>query len=234
MQKLNCIIIDDEPSAHEVLKEYCHHHLALNLMACFLNVQDALNFLDKTKVELIFLDIHMPERTGFDFLTELDYKPAVIMITAHSEYASRAYENNVADYLLKPVRSERFNTAVNKVVRMFEANFFEFVSNDHFEINKKGEWVNVNTSDILFFQSLANYVQIYTEKEVFIIHSTTAEIEKKLKDKGFTRVHKSYIVNNSFISAVNINHIKIHDYIIPIGKTYVKFIVEKFKSERPD
>lgn len=232
MKKLSCILIDDEPLAHKILSHYCTENGLLDLKDSFLNAKDALEYLKETKVELIFLDVNMPEVDGFSFIGKLDYKPAIILTTAHSTHAVKSYEYDVVDFLVKPVRIERFNEAVQKAINLYKKNIFRYQQNQLLSVKSKGDLVDIPMSEILYVQSIANYVKIFTRKNSYLLHITTREIEKKLNQNNFTRIHKSYIINLNYLKKVEPLKVLIENTELPVGKTYVKFLGEKLKEQK--
>lgn len=231
LKKLSCLIIDDEPSAHKVLLNYCSNMNLLDLKQSFFNARDALHFLSANPVELLFLDVNMPEIDGFQLLNNLGYKPAVIFTTAHNVHAVKSYDYQAVDFLMKPIPFTRFEEAVLKVKNLYENNVFTYQHKQFIEIKEKGERINLNTREILYLQSVGNYVKIFTKNKNYILHITTSELEKHLESAHFVRVHKSYIINTLYLKKMANMQVELGDKNIklPIGKTYIKFLSEKLK-----
>jgi len=215
---INCIIVEDEPLALKRTKEYVEKISYLNLLQSFDNGFEAIGFLKKQHVDLIFLDIKMDELTGIQLLESLEKKPYVIFTTAYSEYALKGYELNAIDYLLKPFTIERFIQAVEKVSVQLDKTTndprdFFFVKNGY-QIDK------IFFDDILFIEGMRDYRNIQTNTKKILTLQTFIELEKVLPKSKFCRVHKSYIVTLNKIESIERNRIKIKDKLIPISETY--------------
>jgi two-component system LytT family response regulator len=215
---INCIIVEDEPLALKRTKEYVGKIPYLNLLQSFDNGFEAIGFLKKHPVDLLFLDIKMDELTGIQLLESLEKKPFVILTTAYNEYALKGYELNVTDYLLKPFSIERFIQAVEKVFFQLnknatgERNFF-FVKSDY-KIEK------VFFQDIIFIEGMRDYRCIQMNTRRILTAQTFSDLELDLPPSKFCRVHKSYIVALDKIELIERNRIKIKDNNIPISETY--------------
>lgn len=226
--KINCLIIDDEPLAREGLSEYVKQIDYLNLVGTCENAVMALNFLRENKVDLLFLDIQMPMLTGLDFLKNLSNPPKVIFTTAYSEYALDGYELNVVDYLLKPIPFERFLKAVEKTYQLLSSTLQEKseqsgnteTTDSFFFIKTDKKYVKVSYDSILYIEGEKDYVKIYTEKERHMVLINIKNIQLRLPESKFMRVHKSYIVSLEKILFIDGNMIKINNLDIPIGKEY--------------
>jgi two-component system LytT family response regulator len=232
MGKLSCIIIDDEPSAHKVLINYCANTDSIDLKQQFFNARDAIAYLSANKVEIILLDINMPEINGFDFIKKLDYKPAIVLTTAYGTHALKSYEYDVADFLVKPIRFKRFEEAILKVRTLYEKNIYSYQRKQFIEIKDKGNLVNIKIDHIIYIQSIGNYVKIFTKKKNYMLHTTTNELEKNLDPACFIRIHKSYIINKAFLKKTEHMQVQLGDQNteLPIGKTYIKFLSEKLNN----
>jgi DNA-binding LytR/AlgR family response regulator len=221
---MNCIIIDDDKLSTTILEEFVNRTETLNLFSSYSNAVDAINALKKNdNIDLIFLDIEMPEMTGFDFLKTLENLPQIIIVSSKENYALDAFEYDVTDYLLKPVTYARFFKAVNKVFKNFNRKYNSSATDEIF-IKKNSSLVRIKFEEILWVEALENYVTFNTFKEKFTIHFTMKSVENKLPANKFLRVHRSFIVNMSSIDYIedNIIYIKISDGTksIPIGKSY--------------
>jgi len=229
------IIIDDEPLAHEIIEEYCDMLPYLQLKKNCYNAMEAMDFLNKNKVDFMFLDIHMPKLKGLDFLKTLINPPKVIITSAYKEFAIEGYELNVSDYLLKPFSFERLVKAVNKVVESkpiqktnnsinpIKESFKFFVKGD-----KKQHYVDVH--DILFIEAYGNYTKLCLKNEMIISHKKISYYEKFLNDKGFLRVHKSFVISLEKIKLIEGNRIQIDSHIVPIGLTYKSNISKLYNN----
>lgn len=221
--KLKCIIIDDEPGSHVVLKEYITQLVYLELCGHCYNAVEGFHFLKKQKIDIVFLDINMPKFDGFAFLEMLEHKPMIIFTTAYSEYALKGFEYNAIDYLQKPIRFERFVKAVEKALVWQNARrLSEPVVSVNLKINGKDR--NILLDDIDYAQSMGNYVKIFCGKKTIIANITTKYLESILTPPFFIRIHKSYIVNASRIATVENTQLSINDIVLPIGKTFRKYI----------
>jgi DNA-binding LytR/AlgR family response regulator len=225
--KFNCLIVDDEPIAQQILEKYISQIEALHLVGKCNNAFEALNVLHKEKIDILFLDIKMPSLTGLDMLKTLQNHPKVILTTAFSEFGVESYEYGITDYLLKPIPFERFLKAVNKILmpqnmsmttsqteRKAEEPTFIFFKADK-KIHK------FYFKDILFIEGSGNYVKIHAqnEKPLMVLDKLT-ELQGKLLTHQFVRVHKSFIVNISHIQKIEGNLIKIKDKEIPVSATF--------------
>lgn len=231
MAKTNCIIIEDEKPAQEVLKSFIAKAEWLNLSAVFGDAVEALDFLKKNDVDLIFLDIQIPGITGLDFLKIVKNPPQIIITTAYSQYAIEAFELDVRDYLMKPFSFDRFLKAVNRITPKPDVSQIHQLQNvmtersfAFFNVNKV--MVKVMFDDILYVESMREYVYIHLPESKVITKIGIGEIEKLLTH-NFLRVHRSFIVNTHKITAYTAEDIFINKISVPIGTNYKK-LVEAF------
>jgi len=232
MERIKCIVVDDEPIARQYLSDYVAKMPQLELMAVYSNAKDAWEVIETGAAELVFLDIQMPGLTGIELIRTLQKKPAIILTTAYSEYALEGYELDVADYLLKPISFDRFAKAVNKVAERLEkqvgsistglssAGENETTVRDFIFVKSGYKSVKVNISDILYVEGMKEYVVIHTKDKKFTKLDRMKNIENFLKGKGFIRVHKSYIVSVKNIDAVFGNTIEINQKQLPLGRSF--------------
>lgn len=236
--KIRCLIIDDEELAIDVLENYISKIENLELIEKCKNAVDAYNFLQKNQIDLIFLDIQMPVLSGIEFLKNISNPPKVIFTTAFSEYAVEGFELNAVDYLLKPISFERFLKAINKVQPNLSSNnihLTEFQSNyDETFIYLKEDkiMVKVMLKDILFVESLKNYVKVKTISKDIISYNTITSMEEKLPLNKFMRVHRSYIVAIDKIEAFSNNDIIIGKKEIPIGRNYKNDVLKNLNVKK--
>jgi len=222
---MNCIIIDDDKLSCRVIEEFVARTENLTLINTFSNAVDAINSIKSAveEVDLIFLDIEMPEMSGIDFLDSLDTLPQIIIISSKEKYTLNAFEYDVTDYLLKPVSYGRFYKAVDKALTRFNKNKID-TKGDEIFIKHNSSLVRLKYEDILWVEALENYVIINTFNDRYTIHFTMKAIEQKLPTTKFTRVHRSFIVNTGSINVIEDNSIliKTHDGMksLPIGKSY--------------
>jgi len=225
--KFNCLVVDDEPIAQQILEKYITQIEALHLVGKCPNAFEALNVLHREKIDILFLDIKMPTLSGLDMLKTLQNPPKVILTTAFSEFGVESYEYGITDYLLKPIPFERFLKAVNKIL-MPENTQLTITQNQEkteeptfifFKADKKIH--KYYFKDIIFVEGSGNYVKIHilNEKPLMVLDKLT-ELKDKLPQKHFLRVHKSYVVNVLHIQKIEGNMIKIKDKVIPISATF--------------
>jgi DNA-binding LytR/AlgR family response regulator len=233
---MTCLIIDDEILAQDVIEHYISRVASLELYGKCSNALEAFAILSKQEIDLIFLDIQMPELSGLDFIKLLKKPPKIILTTAYTEYALDGYELNVIDYLLKPVSFERFLKAVDKVQALQQpaAAAAEKVQpapavQDIF-VKSDGKLVRVNTAEIRYVEGLKNYLLIHTLSRRIIVHGTMGHMEEELKALGnFIRIHKSYIVNKNSITEIAGNMVKIEQTELPIGGVYKNDLLRLLK-----
>lgn len=225
MQKMTCIIVEDEPLAAEVLEDYIKQVPFLQLVAKCCDAIFALEVLQKEKVELIFLDIHLPKLKGLDFLKTLDNPPKIIITSAYQEYALQGYELNVVDYLLKPIEFRRFILAVNKAGQQKEILHLEDLSQMaseraflFFNVGKKK--VKMFLDEILYIESLKEYIKIVSRDKSILTKFQLGQTEDLLKNKNFLRIHRSFIVAKDKVDAFSATDIEIQGKLIPIGRSY--------------
>lgn len=222
---MNCIIVDDDKLSIKVLEEYLIKTDGFENLSSFSNGVDAANFLAKNEnVDLVFLDIEMPEMNGIDFLGSLENLPQIIITSSKEKYALSSYDFDVTDYLLKPISYSRFYKSVVKAKNRFLLSEFSSDGKDEIFIKKGSNLIKMRFNDILWIEALENYVILNTRKEKYTIHFTMKSIEKKLPRPIFCRVHRSFIVNTKSISIIRDSALEIsygrHVEIIPIGKSY--------------
>jgi len=230
MKKFNCIIIEDEPLAAEILEDYIRQ---VPFLECKGICNDALYAMDKLKnetVDLIFLDIHLPKLKGTDFLKTLKQAPHVIITSAYSEYALQGYELNVTDYLLKPIEFSRFLAAVNKLQQPADSAPLPAVNHGlhepaHLFFNVGKKRVKIVIDDILYIESVKEYIRINTPGKVLLTKFQLHEIEKVLPRHQFIRVHRSFIVSKNKIDAFTAADIEINGKQIPVGRSYKELVL---------
>lgn len=228
--KINCLIVDDEPLASNVIKNYLSNFKEVEIMHICQDAFEAYRFLNNKatqNVDLLFLDINMPEVTGMELMRRLENRPLTIITTAYREYAVEGYELDVFDYLMKPIAYNRFCKTMEKVIDHFALRE-KALSLAGFKPEEKGHlFVKVNKkliklyfADILYIESLKDYVRIVCGSESFITHSNLGNFTTQLPPDQFLRIHRSYTVSLSKISALQGNSISIGTKIIPIGRNY--------------
>ena len=242
--KINCIAVDDEPLALEIIKDYSAKVPFMNLMKTFDNAIDTMEYLRNNRVDLILLDIQMEDLTGIQLLKALNVKPYVIMTTAYDNYAVQGYDLDVTDYLLKPISFERFFKGVNKVYDRMQNELnategkpvvmypTETTEKDYFFVKTETHIEKVTASEVLYIEGMGDYWRIVTKNKRIMTLMNARGMEDVLPEHQFCRVHRSYFVAIGKIESVERKHIKIADQRIPIGDTYQKNffdIIEKKK-----
>ena len=225
MSKLKCIVVEDEPLARQIVEGYISRVPFLELGGSFEDAIEALEHLRVHRVDLMFLDIHLPELTGMAFLKTLVDPPAVIITTAYHEYALEGYELNVIDYLLKPFEFERFLTAVNKVMRHSKEAEVKH-TRDYLFVNIQLKKVKIHFSDILYIESQKEYVSIVTRDKAHLTKMSTHEIESLLPESLFRRIHRSYIIALDKVKSFNSEMVEIEGKSIPVGRAYKEVLGE--------
>lgn len=215
-------IIDDEPIAHRIIEGYCAHLPSLEKVGNCYDAFAAMQLLNQTAVDLLFLDINMPKLTGFDLIKTMPQSPTIIVTSAYREFALEGYELNVSDYLLKPFSLERFLKAVNKVMAQQSPILVNPSEKKEFRFFLKGDkkMHQLHAKDILFVEAYGNYSKVVTAEDTIITHEKISDLEGLLPYPDFLRVHKSFIVATEKISTIEGNRIKIQEHLVPIGQTY--------------
>ena len=224
---INCIIIDDEPLAINVIKNYLEAIDEITIINTFNGAIDALTFLKDNNVDLIFLDINMPILNGLDFIKNLEIKPMIIVTTAYDQYAIKTYELNVLDYLVKPIPFPRFMKSVNRALNVIKSNKstdkskvikrpFTFIKVDKKKLKK------IYLDEILVVESLRDYLKISTLTDKYIIHSTLSNFTSLLPKNNFIRIHRSFTIAIDKIDIVEGNSIEIEGIRYVIGRSYIE------------
>ncbi len=231
MAQMNCIIVDDNKMARTAIRQLVDQVDFLNLVQECSNPVDAFNYLKKENVDLVFLDVEMPEMSGLELVKNLATHPIIILVTAKKDYAVEAFELNVADYLIKPVSLSRFVAAVSKAKALFDSK------DQKVEINEKEkEYIFVRTdsilikikiNEILYIQAMGDYVNIFTAGKRTTVHITLKGIEEKLPKDLFYRLHRSYLIATNHIDNVEENTAYIGKHPIPIGEQFKKELLKK-------
>jgi DNA-binding LytR/AlgR family response regulator len=224
--KISCIIVEDIQIAADFLRKFCEKSDLVEVKGHFMNVTDALEFLEQERVDLLFLDVEMPGANGFDLLDRLTYSPKIILTTSKTEYAFNAFQYHVDDYLKKPFTYKRFMEAIEKL-RQQQASEASpattFASapqpdSDFLFIKAEDKLIKLRKDDILFLESMRDYVKFVTPGKSYVTYSTLKNMEEKLIGQTFLKVHRSYIVNINKIDDIRGNTIYVLGNQIPIGK----------------
>ncbi len=218
---ITCIAIDDEPKALEVIERYCTKTSLVALKATFREPLKAIEFLNREKVDLIFLDINMPDLSGIQLLQTLSPRPLIIFTTAYSQYAVESYELNALDYLLKPIPFERFLLAINKATTVLSSKNTTGPDENAAVFIKSGpQSYRVKVSEILYLEKDGNYITVHMKDGNILIRENMGDIFDLIPAADFIRVHKSYVVGIRHISMIEVHQLIVNGEKIPIGSTY--------------
>lgn len=233
---INCIIVDDEPIAREILENHLQKVKAVNIVATCKNAIEAFNEINSSQIDLIFLDINMPEISGLSFAKSINKNIKVIFTTAYREYALDGFNLQAVDYLLKPISFERLLQAVNKFIGenntevanstakiIEEKNDFIFVRSDR-------KMVKINFTEINYIESFSDYLKFHLNEKVIITRETISNIEAKLPKADFLRIHRSFIVSISKIESFTNEFIEVHKKALPISRSYKKDVLARLEN----
>ena len=221
--KLNCLVVDDEQLARELLAEYISKVPFLELKGLVKNPVEVAEILEGETIDILFLDIQMPDITGIELLKTLTHKPVVIFTTAYSEYALEGYELDVLDYLVKPFSFERFMKSVNKAVELIklkQKSAIPVSGQEYISIHADHKIYSIRLDDILYIEGLREYVSYYTSEKRIVTLASLKNLEETLPESMFMRIHKSYIIPVRKVKAVEGNMIDLGIKKIPIGRSY--------------
>ncbi len=219
-----CMIVDDEPLAHQVIQNYLMRFKTISAPLSFYNAEDAKKHLDTNTIDLLFLDIQMPENTGDRFLETLDVRPVTIFTTAYRKYALDGYELGVIDYLLKPIAFERFTIAINKSLELL--SIIQPADNYFIKIKSGTQSILLDYRNILFAKGLKDYTIIFTREKKYAALGRLKVYEERLPSNYFLRVHKSYIIARNLIRVFEKQKIIFQDFEVPVGRSYKQKIME--------
>jgi len=233
--KTTCIIVDDEPLARSAIRALLSRFDDIEIAAECEDTFEALKVLKQKNIDLMFLDIQMPEVSGLEFLRSLKQPPAVILTTAYRQYALEGFELDVVDYLLKPVSFERMMKAIDKFYHLRRSQEFpvpakESPAEGTITIRAERKNILLHYDDILWIMSMKDYVQIFTNDKKYITQLSIGELEKQLPEERFLRIHRSYIVNISKITAFTNLDVEIGKMELPIGRNYRKLVINSLKN----
>lgn len=239
MNKINCIIVDDEPLAHDILSDYVAKVPFLNLLGTFDDAFEALQFATQQLVDLVFLDIQMPGLNGIQWLKSMTQRPEVIFTTAYDHYAVQGFELNALDYLMKPIPFERFLLAANKAYKKFESPAQQIIGTEPPE--KEADFIFIKSEyhiekiilrDLLYVEGMKDYLSFQLISGRLLSLMNFRQAEQLLPESSFARVHKSFIVGLSHIETIERNRIRIGKKLIPIGETYKELFYQQLKKEK--
>lgn len=232
---MNCIAVDDEPLALDIIEAYVNKHPDLSLVARCNNAAEASEVLKTHKVDLMFLDINMPEISGLSFVKSLEKKPLFIFTTAYPDHAVEGFELDAIDYLLKPIAYDRFEKGVEKAKEYYKIKQNADVAETDLEseyifVKANQKLIKLAYSDIYYVEAFADYVKIFLADKKIVTLQTMKNMEKKLPEDMFTRVHRSFIVNRKHVQSFSTSMCEVNDVKIPIGKNYKDAFVGLMKS----
>lgn len=223
---MNCIIIDDEATARAIITQLCTNVSSLNVLEEFPNAIQAIKYLNQNEVDLIFLDIHMPDFTGFDFIETLKNPPKIILTTSDANFAIQAFEYDcIVDYLVKPITLPRFKKAIQKAEskqvdsKVDVTNKVETTSGNDLYVNIDRRLIKIDIPSIYLVEAKGDYIQVKTESQNYTVHSTLKKIEEKLPDHLFLKVHRSFIINVNKIIDIEDNSVLIKKDVIPVSRS---------------
>ncbi len=220
MSTVNCLIIDDEPIARDIIKAHVAKVSDWSVVGSCQRAADAYEVLLNEHVDVIFLDIEMPGTTGIDFLKSLKKPPLIVFTTAYHQYAVEGFDLNIADYLLKPITIDRFLQAVEKVKQHLKVPAKEADSSSHCFIKHEGKLVKIEFDDIEYIQAEKDFSSLYLKHERLFVSMHLKMFEDLLPSQSFTRIHRSYIIPHGKVLAINGNTVQLKDAEIPIGSSY--------------
>jgi two-component system, LytTR family, response regulator len=236
---MKCVILDDEPLAVDLLTSYINDTENLQLVFASTNAFEAIQYIQKNDVDIIFLDMQMPELTGIQVLKIIGTGYKVIFTTAYTDYALDGYEYNITDYLLKPISLERFTKAIEKINQNNNVSWDTNHGNhgmrnedDFIFIKSDSKIIKINLADILFIEGLKDYLSIQTNTEKLITLQNLKTFEQHLNPQQFMRVHKSYIVSLNKIDTIERNRIFIGEHVIPVGDTYRDAFLKRIEGNK--
>ena len=224
---LNCIVVDDDEMSRKVVVHFIEKTNFLQLIKEFDNAIDATQYFDEEHVDIIFLDIQMPEMSGMDFINALEKNIEIILITSEQKYAVEAFKKKVTDYLVKPIEYSRFLQASQKAQKNVEIKRAATLKRKEFYVRTDAKIVRITYEKILFVEALADYVIIQTTTKKHIVHFTMKGIANRLPDNEFVRTHRSYIINLNRIEALEDNSLLIGEKYIPIGASYKEALLNR-------
>lgn len=232
--KTNCLIIDDEPLARDLIRSHIEKLENFEIVAECGDAMKAMQELREKQVDLMFLDIQMPQITGIEFLRTLKKPPKVVITTAFREYALDGFELDVVDYLLKPITFERFLKSINKYYQIAQEEMQQSVpvtengqpEETFIYVKENKRVIKVHLTEILYVEGLSEYVQIFTQKHKIITKTSMTNLQQKLPTDSFLRIHKSYIVSVPKIEAFTAHSIEIKGKELPIGRSYKNTVLE--------
>ncbi len=237
-EQIQCIIVDDEPVAREILETHLAKIDRIKIVASCKNAVEAFNAINQYKVDLIFLDINMPEISGLSFAKSINKESKVIFTTAYREYAVEGFDLQAVDYLLKPISFERLLQALNKylnennIVIQSDPINIEEEKSDYFFVRSDRKMIKISFPEILYIESLSDYIKIHLTDKNVVTRETIANIETKLPQKDFIRTHRSFIIAKSAVDSYTSEYVEIGKKQIPISRSYKSDILERLEENQ--
>jgi len=233
---IKCIIIDDEMLAINIIETYLKQFDNFEIVGTYTNPLKAYEILGTEKIDVIFLDINMPQMSGLEFIESLNQSPSIVITTAYREHAVKSYELNVLDYLIKPIPFDRFLKTVNKIQQLvFTKNVntdVKLTQEPHFFLKANKKLIKVNFNDILFIESLKDYVKVATNIGNYVVHKSLTTITEELPSSNFMRIHRSFTIAINKVISLEGNLIEIANKKIPIGRNYNKQTKERIFNQK--
>ena len=224
---MNCIIVDDDTLSRTTLRNYVEETPFLKLVTCCSSAIEAVNVLNREKIDLIFLDVEMPKMSGLELIKTLGHLPYIILVTANKNYAIEAFEYEVTDYILKPATYARFLKAVKKVQKNSKNDTKPSQKASEIFVKVNSALMKINTQDILWVEALGDYITINTVSKNYTVYSTLKGIENKLPKDDFIRIHRSFIVRQDKITAIDDYLVMIDKKSIPVSKSYKEELMKR-------
>ena len=224
---MNCVIVDDEKLSLTLVEKFVQDTKSLNLVGSYSNGNDLHKALNSKQVDLIFLDINMPEINGIDLIKTTKNIPQVIFITSHPDYAIEAFEHDVTDYLVKPINFQRFLKSVARAEKIHNAFGIEETEKNTIYVKSDSRLIKVDLTKLTYIEALGDYVRIHSKLGKYTVLSTMKAMEVKLPDDQFMRVHKSYIVRVDKIQKVIKNEAHLEGYTVPVSRSYKDALKER-------
>lgn len=229
--KIKCVLIDDEPLAMKVLQNYFNNFADFEITGTFNNALEALEFINSSSVDAVFLDINMPMMTGFELIRLIEYKTKIIITTAFREFAAESYDLDVLDYLVKPIPLPRFIKCIHKIEADFNLkNNIKIEPHKiepHIFIKVDKKMVKITIDEILFIEGMKEYIKVVTTDKTYITHKSLTSLSEELPADRFMRIHKSYTIAIDKVKSIEGNRIQILSYTLPIGRNYTKDVKSK-------
>lgn len=233
---IKCLIVDDEPPARELIKTYIDRLEGFEVCDSFSNGIEGFNYMQKNKIDLLFVDIQMPRMNGMELIKSMIHRPKIIITSAYREYAAEGFDLAILDYLVKPIVFERFLKSISKynksVVKEVESNFSYEETYMFFKVER--EMVKIYLKDIVFIESIQDYIKIITPKKTYITYTRIGYMDKKLPDNHFVRIHKSFIIPLEYVESYTHNTVIVKGKHLPIGRVYKQKFLSSLEVSGPN